>query len=124
MEIWVNRDGTRNRDFRPYIDQEEYHKNVNIYNPNGLGPETNLYSRTQPLCQTSVTHVYQSYQNKEGPQKVIDKYGNTTRADNYTRMPKMYNKQNGNQNYTLLDNSGRYSKNGGTFNNLGCGSCQ
>ena len=46
MQVLVNKDGSRNRQFRPYIDQEELYRNVPLYDPNGL----------KPLSRTGVLH--------------------------------------------------------------------
>jgi len=59
MNVLVNPDGTRNRDYRPYIDQEEFKRNVVLYDPNGYNIDTGLYARTEPGCQRWVDHFHQ-----------------------------------------------------------------
>lgn len=49
MEILLNPDGTRNRDYRPYIDQEELHRNVGLYKPYE-SPKFGLYDSARPYC--------------------------------------------------------------------------
>lgn len=76
MEVLINRDGTRNRDYRPYIDQEEIYRNIPLYNPNGRGPHYGLYDAAQPACpswrgQINKYEVYNHFQ----PAYVIDKNG-------------------------------------------------
>lgn len=60
MEVWVNADGTRNRDYRPYINGEEYYRNVPLYDPNGPGPNSGLYDRTQPMCMNWIDKMNQT----------------------------------------------------------------
>lgn len=47
MEIILNPDGTRNRDFRPYINMEEYTANTAFYDPNNY-IQYGLYDSAQP----------------------------------------------------------------------------
>ena len=52
MSVLVNPDGTRNRSFRPYIDQEEYWRKVALTNPDSF-PRDSLYTRDGPCACTS-----------------------------------------------------------------------
>lgn len=49
MDVWVNPNGTRNRDFRPYISQEESGRSVYPYDPN-TPFHYGLYDSAQPSC--------------------------------------------------------------------------
>ena len=49
MEVLVNPDGTRNRAYRPYIDQEETTRNTMLWDPT-RPIHYELYDRTQPPC--------------------------------------------------------------------------
>jgi hypothetical protein len=75
MEIVLNSDGTRNRYFRPYIDQEEYHRNVNIFNPNGPGYNCRLYDQPQIPAQRWIDHSYQYWLKGGKPNADIDSFG-------------------------------------------------
>lgn len=79
MNVLVNRDGTRNTDGRPYIDQEEYKRNVILYDPNGYNLSTGLYDRPRPSCQRWVDHFHQD-QLRTGrrPFETIDARGRLT----------------------------------------------
>jgi len=50
MEVILNPDGTRNREFRPYIEEEEQANSVYLYDPNGPGFYYGLYATAQPSC--------------------------------------------------------------------------
>jgi len=50
MNVWVNPDGTRDREFRPYIEEEETAKSVYLYSPNGPAFHYGLYDGAQPSC--------------------------------------------------------------------------
>lgn len=73
MQISVNPDGTRNRDFRPYIDQEELHRNVTLYDPHGPGHNYGLYSSAQPQCNLWVDHFRSAA--SRTPASVVDRTG-------------------------------------------------
>ena len=49
MEVLVNSDGTRNREYRPYISQEESSRYTNLYNPY-VPYHYGLYDSVQPPC--------------------------------------------------------------------------
>lgn len=76
MQVLVNRDGTRNRDYRPYIDGEELYRNVPLYDPNGKGPHYGLYDSAQPACQSWTNQLlkYEKHNNFQ-PAFVIDRNG-------------------------------------------------
>lgn len=59
MNILVNANGTRNTDYRPYIDGEEMKRNVLLYDPNGYNLGTGLYDRPLPMCQRWVDYFHQ-----------------------------------------------------------------
>lgn len=78
MEIALNPDGTRNRDFRPYISQEELHRNFSLYNPNGRSHDHGLYRTAQPYCNTWHGHISSQQQlNHRAPASVVDRMGYT-----------------------------------------------
>lgn len=59
MSVLVNPDGTRNRSFRPYIDQEEYWRNIALTNPDSF-PRDSLYTRSGPCACTSWSDGFNS----------------------------------------------------------------
>lgn len=64
MVVEVNPDGTRNRAYRPYIDQEEYKRYLHLYDPASLHPMPDgLYDRDRPCDCPS----WQSYFNRNKP---------------------------------------------------------
>lgn len=73
MNIWVNSDGTRNRDFRPLIQNEWFAKNLSIYNPNDPNVHYGLYDTAQPTCGPFVS-VWDSYPGRK-PDATVDTYG-------------------------------------------------
>lgn len=77
MEVELNPDGTRNRSYRPYIEQEELNRNIHLYNPNGLGYHHGLYDGAQPSCQVWQTHYRQhrAAHPEVVPARVIDNAG-------------------------------------------------
>ncbi len=71
MQVILNPDGTRNRDFRPYIEEEEQGNSVYLYSPNGPGFYYGLYgSGGQPSC-GSWLDIYDQFPSKV-PGSVID----------------------------------------------------
>lgn len=50
MEVILNPNGTRDRSYRPYIEEEELGKSVYLYAPNGPGFHYGLYDSAQPSC--------------------------------------------------------------------------
>lgn len=51
MDVLLLPNGKRNRNYRPYIEQEEQANSVYLYNPNGPGFYYGLYSSAgQPSC--------------------------------------------------------------------------
>lgn len=75
MNVWVNSNGLRNRDFRPYISQEELARSVYPYSPNGSGFHYGLYDQAQPSCGTwgELFNQYPSHI----PSAVVDRSGRT-----------------------------------------------
>ena len=74
MNVWLNPDGTRNREFRPYISQEETARSVYLYSPNGPGFNYGLYeSAGQPSC-GGWLNIYHQYPSKI-PTGVVDQTG-------------------------------------------------
>ncbi len=64
MQVILNPDGTRNRDFRPYIEEEEQSNSVYLYSPNGPGFHYGLYETGgQPSC-GSWLGIYDQYPSK------------------------------------------------------------
>ena len=74
MNVWLNEDGTRNREFRPYINQEETSRNLYLYSPNGPGFHYGLYDSAQPSCQSWVRGIYDQYPSKV-PSEIADNTG-------------------------------------------------
>lgn len=88
MEILLNPDGSRSRIGRPYISQEEYHLNVNLYDPEGPGPAYGLYTHSgQPQAQRWVDHAWQYRSQGVTPIATIDRFGLTARYGIYGRSP-------------------------------------
>nr|QBK86996.1 MAG: hypothetical protein LCMAC103_03400 [Marseillevirus LCMAC103] len=56
MEVLVDhRTGLRNREYRPYIDQEELRRNTYLYDPN-RPLHYGLYDGVQPACMSFQRH--------------------------------------------------------------------
>lgn len=72
MEIAVNPDGTRNREFRPLIQEEWLNRNLSLYNPNDPNVNYGLYDGSQPTC-GPFTSIWAGY--RGGPVASIDTYG-------------------------------------------------
>lgn len=80
MQVLLNSDGTRNRDFRPYINMESDQINLALYDPNGYNLGTQLYDRTRPACQRWVDYFHQFEMRTHAPPAWrIDADGRTTR---------------------------------------------
>ena len=75
MNVWLNPDGTRNRDFRPYIEEEEQANSVYMYNPNGPGFNYGLYTQSQPTCGSWKNNIYNQYPPPKVPSEVVDNTG-------------------------------------------------
>lgn len=73
MNVLLNADGTRNRDFRPYISEEETSKSIYLYDPNGPGFHYGLYDTAQPTC-GSWLDIYYQYPSKT-PASVVSNTG-------------------------------------------------
>jgi len=73
MDVILNPDGTRNRNFRPYIEEEEQANSVYLYDPNNRGFNYGLYNTAQPSCE-SWLGLYNQYPSKI-PGSVIDNTG-------------------------------------------------
>jgi len=85
MEVTLNPNGTRNRDFRPYIEQEELNNSVYLYDPNRPF-HYGLYDRAQPAC-TSWNAHYQKFGANIRPSAFISPTG---RLHSVRRMPHRY----------------------------------
>ena len=73
MEVLVdNRSGKRNRDFRPYIEEECQGNSVYLYDPY-VPFHYGLYDTSQPSCQSWVQN-YRQYPSKV-PLSVVDGTG-------------------------------------------------
>ena len=55
MQVLVNNQGIRYKNYRPYIDREEDLYNVSLYDPY-RDYNTGLYARSQPDCQSWQKH--------------------------------------------------------------------
>lgn len=73
MNVWLNSDGTRNREFRPYIEQENQANSVYLYDPEGPGFHYGLYEKAQPSCGYWID-IYNQYPSKV-PMQTVDKHG-------------------------------------------------
>lgn len=75
MNIWVNNDGTRNRDFRPYIQEEETGKSTYIYDPN-RPIHYGLYDRDQTTVSSYPMwrDIFDQYPNRANPIQTISRY--------------------------------------------------
>ena len=73
MNVLLNPDGTRNREFRPYIEEEEQANSVYLYDPEGPGFHYGLYDTAQPSC-GSWLDIYDQYPSKN-PFAIIDYTG-------------------------------------------------
>jgi len=72
MQVLLNPDGTRNREFRPYIEQEEQGNSVYLYDPN-VPFHYGLYDTAQPSC-GSWLDIYKQYPSKT-PLSVVNYTG-------------------------------------------------
>ncbi len=73
MEIWLLKNGDRDRSFRPLIELETQSNSVYLYDPNGPGFHYGLYDGSQPSCGWW-QDIYQQYPSKT-PLEVVDKHG-------------------------------------------------
>lgn len=74
MNVWVHpKTGLRNREYRPYIEEEEQSNSVYLYDPLGPGFHYGLYETAQPSCGSwaDLFHQYPSHV----PSEVIDSTG-------------------------------------------------
>jgi hypothetical protein len=71
--IWVNLDGTRNRENRPIIEKEGLADEIYLYNPNGRGFNYGLYQMAQPTCGTWLD-LFDQYPSKI-PKDIVDGSG-------------------------------------------------
>lgn len=72
MEVLVNPDGTRNRDFRPIINEENILHEVSLYTPY-YRVNTGLYDHPQCAC-PSFQSQFKTTQ--IGPNYGVDSFGN------------------------------------------------
>jgi hypothetical protein len=79
MEILLNKDLTRNRSFRPFIDQENLNTTVSLYDPNGQGYSYGLYDTPQPGCQfwENAAYKYMKENNYPRPIRKVTTEGQT-----------------------------------------------
>ncbi len=61
MNVWLNADGTRNRENRPYIQEEESARSLYLYDPEGPGFNYGLYDMAQPSCGSWLNGIYDQY---------------------------------------------------------------
>lgn len=73
MNIWVNSNGLRNRDYRPLIQDEWYANEVSLYNPNGAQPSSGLYETAMPTCGPFI-NVWKHFDSRV-PAATVDPYG-------------------------------------------------
>ena len=73
MNVWLNPDGTRNRESRPYVSREELANSVYLYDPNGPGFHYGLYQSAHPSCGYWLD-IYNQYPSKT-PSEVVDSSG-------------------------------------------------
>ena len=73
MNVWLRENGQRDREFRPYIEQEELARSVYLYDPEGPGFHYGLYQSAQPTCGYWLD-IYNQYPSKT-PWEVADKTG-------------------------------------------------
>ena len=80
MEILLNPDGSRNRDFRPRIDQESSSRELKFYNPNNYNLGSQLYERNYGVAETWLNYSWQSIGSGEyKPTARINRNGQTQR---------------------------------------------
>lgn len=60
MNILLNPDGSRNTDFRPYINMSESKYNVIFYDPNGYNLDSGLYTRNYGVAPTWANYAWQN----------------------------------------------------------------
>lgn len=65
MEILLNPDGSRNRDYRPYINIEEEKYNVVFYDPLNYNLGSQLYERNYGVTPTWMNYSWQSVGSRE-----------------------------------------------------------
>lgn len=73
MNVWVDKSGRRNREYRPYIEEEDQANSVYPYSPNGPGFYYGLYKTAQPTCGSWIG-LYNQYPSKI-PSEVVDRTG-------------------------------------------------
>ena len=74
MQVILNENGTRNRDFRPYISEEQQGNSIYLWDPN-VPFHYGLYDTAQPSC-GSWLDIYYQYPSKI-PLNVITRTGRT-----------------------------------------------
>ena len=74
MDVWLDPiSGRRNREYRPYIEEENLANSVYLYDPEGPGFYYGLYQEAQPSCGYWMD-IYQQYPSKI-PYEVADSSG-------------------------------------------------
>lgn len=87
MDVWVNSNGTRNKDFRPLIQNEWLAYSAVPYSPNGPGVHYGLYDSAQQTCPPYVTN-WDHF--KGGPVGVVDNFGRLHRLPVQGGFPSVY----------------------------------
>ena len=101
MQVWLNSDGTRNREFRPFIKQENQANSIYLYDPNGPGFHYGLYDTAQPTCGTWLD-IYYQYPSKI-PAEVVDSTGRLYMVrPNWWRHGYKYSQSGGGEKYDPL----------------------
>ena len=60
MEILLNRDGSRNTDYRPRINMENLQYNVVLYDPLGYNLNSGLYERNYGMTKSWANYIWQA----------------------------------------------------------------
>jgi len=60
MEILLNPDGSRNRDYRPYINMEESSLSPKFFDPLGYNLNSYMYERNYGVAETFMNYSWQN----------------------------------------------------------------
>lgn len=80
FRILVNPDGTRNTDYRPYIDQEETTRVTTLYNPH-VPYHYGLYDSARPSCKSFQNYFWDTVSSEyphDQPIYSVNRYGQRT----------------------------------------------
>jgi hypothetical protein len=91
MNVTLNSDGTRNRDYRPYIDREESASNIHLYDPNNNGFHHGLYEVPQQSTCGTWLDLYNQFPGRGVPIEGI--YSNRRTFGMYPHNPGQNNLQ-------------------------------